>query len=375
MDRGGTTVANRKKKPGLLEAEVSMRIGEMLVARGLVTEHDVAAALERQRSTGRRLGETLFEMGAISSFDLAAVLADRQGVEFVDLDSVDVSLEAMACIPLPLARQYGALGVEVNEQRLRVAMVNPSDLYAVDDLRAVTGLEIHPVMADPAQILSRIADETDALDADAPGEAGSDEEEATSDHGTPGMSSDHDTEHSIAMDVADAALVAAELRRLEFSRSAIDGSAANVWSEDAMAMWHDLYFLAFRNLAHFLSSTELPNGAAAFVEDWPPTDRVTKDAVARLCAQSDWLDRRLAGPATANPDRTPMPQGRIDEMHSDLTRVLDAFRSALPADRRAWFGLDSGDATTAATAPPHPAPTQLRHKAIGLQAFAELRAT
>lgn len=345
----------------------------MLVARGLVTEHDVAAALERQRTSGRRLGETLFEMGAISSFDLAAVLADRQGIDFVDLDSEGCSLEAMACIPLDLARQYGAVSFELDGERLRVAMVNPSDPYAVDDLRAITGLEIDPVMADPAQILARIeVDPESGSQDDDHSKLGTDSSRTATSTADGAVEQDA---RAVAVDVADAGLVAAELRRLEFSRSAIDGSAANVWSDDAMAMWHDLYFLAFRNLAHFLSNGALSHGAAAFVDDWPPSDHRTKEAVARLCAQSDWLDRRLAGPAAEDPDRSPMPQGRIDEMHGDLTRVLSAFRDALPTERRAWFGLDRGDATTAATAPPHPSPTQLRHKAIGLEAFAELRAT
>ena len=81
------------------------RIGEMLIDRELIGVRDLEAALELQRKTGRRLGETLVALGLISSADVIRVLADRLGLDFVDLAETAIDSMVAQAIPEALARR------------------------------------------------------------------------------------------------------------------------------------------------------------------------------------------------------------------------------------------------------------------------------
>jgi type IV pilus assembly protein PilB len=158
--RGTSTVANE----GLPHAHVpgpdsgfheprrateTGRLGQLIVERGLVTEAQLEQALSEQRRTGQRMGETLLKMGAISSLDLARVLADHLGLPFVDLRSRPPDLVLAALIPEQVARRYSALPVARWSGQLVVAMANPNDVFALDDLRVLTGQPVIPALAEP----------------------------------------------------------------------------------------------------------------------------------------------------------------------------------------------------------------------------------
>ncbi len=132
------------------------RIGELMLERGLITGDDLDAALQRQRQTGRRMGETLVEMGALSSFDLAQLLAEHLGVPFVDLRTHPADLMLAALVPDEVARRYGALPLARWDGQIVIAMANPEDVFALDDLRVLTGQPILTVMADPEQLREAI---------------------------------------------------------------------------------------------------------------------------------------------------------------------------------------------------------------------------
>ena len=125
------------------------RLGQLIVERGLVTEAQLEQALSEQRRTGQRMGETLLKMGAISSLDLARVLADHLGLPFVDLRSRPPDLVLAALIPEQVARRYCALPVARWSGQLVVAMANPNDVFALDDLRVLTGQPVIPALAEP----------------------------------------------------------------------------------------------------------------------------------------------------------------------------------------------------------------------------------
>ncbi len=154
------------------------RIGEVLLARGWVDPAQLARALDEQRSSGQRFGEILVEQGVISTAQLAEGLAERLGYGFVDLRDHDLDLVTAHVIPEELARRYQALPLERLGDDLVVAMHDPSDVFAIDDLRMLTGGRISPVMADPvlirrgidrawshAEIQSSLGDATEAMQA------------------------------------------------------------------------------------------------------------------------------------------------------------------------------------------------------------------
>jgi type IV pilus assembly protein PilB len=132
------------------------RLGQAMVDRGLITKDDLERALEHQRETRKRLGEALVEIGAVTSFQLSQALAEHLGVPFVDLElhPPDVMLAGM--IPEEVARRYCALPVERWSGQVVVAMANPNDVFALDDLRVLTGQSILPALADTGHLLAAI---------------------------------------------------------------------------------------------------------------------------------------------------------------------------------------------------------------------------
>ena len=132
------------------------RLGEILVDLGILTEGELARALELQRVTKRRLGEVLLAEKMVEPQDLLRALAAQFDLEYLDLAEVSVDLELVQRIPATIARRHRAVPVLVADDELVVAMANPADVVAIDDIRNLVGTRIRPAMADPAQILDTI---------------------------------------------------------------------------------------------------------------------------------------------------------------------------------------------------------------------------
>ncbi len=128
------------------------RLGDLLVDEKLVTEEQLQEALAEQRVTGERLGRLLVAAGRITEVQLVRVLGRHLGVESVDLE--DHVLDPTACRLLreSFTRRYLALPIGWDEKRLVVAMANPADVFALDDVRSMTGHPIKVVIADAAQL-------------------------------------------------------------------------------------------------------------------------------------------------------------------------------------------------------------------------------
>ena len=155
------------------------RIGTTLIDRGLITNDQLDEALEIQRTSGRRVGDILVELGALSAFELARVLADHMGVPFTDLRSSPPDPIIASLLPEDVARRYDALPIQRWNDQLVIAMANPTDLFALDDLQMVTRQPIIPAMAvkeDLRAAIDRvyrvsIVDTVDAAKVDYSGEA------------------------------------------------------------------------------------------------------------------------------------------------------------------------------------------------------------
>jgi type IV pilus assembly protein PilB len=136
-----------------------LRLGELLLAGGLVTEDQLMLALDEQKRSGERLGRILVDNRIITEGQLVRALAAHYGIDFVDLDETLVEPSAARRIKESFARRYQALPVAMQDGRLVVAMANPSDVLALDDIRSLTGCDLRPLMAEPGQ-LSRAIDRT-----------------------------------------------------------------------------------------------------------------------------------------------------------------------------------------------------------------------
>ena len=133
------------------------RIGEMMIARGLITAQQLDTALEHQRASGKLMGEILVDLGILDPVDLCRILAERRGYQFVDLRERPVDLSLMDLVPEEVARRYSALPIAHQDDHVVVAMAQPENVFALDDLRVLTELPVFPVMAEPQQISAAIS--------------------------------------------------------------------------------------------------------------------------------------------------------------------------------------------------------------------------
>jgi type IV pilus assembly protein PilB len=130
------------------------RLGKTLVRAGVITEEQLKEATEQ--AAGRPLPLVLEDLGFASETQVAQTLAESMGLAFVDLGGYDIDPNAAMRIPLDLARRYQVLPIKLGDGELVVAMADPNNIFAIDDLRIVTGLEIRPVVSVESEIASSI---------------------------------------------------------------------------------------------------------------------------------------------------------------------------------------------------------------------------
>ena len=127
-------------------------LGEILVSHEWVTEGQLKQATDIQRQSNARLGRILVEMGAITEQQLSQGLAEQWGLRFTDLADTVVESEVARLIPSYLARRHGVVAIGRERNRLVVAMSDPLNVVAIDDIRLLTGLEVEVVIASSADI-------------------------------------------------------------------------------------------------------------------------------------------------------------------------------------------------------------------------------
>ena len=149
----------RSKSAPDTEQKATPGLAEQLVSSGQVTREEMEAALREQAATGRSLGDILSELGLVSEEDLIRAAAAEAGMEFVDLNEQPLDPEATKLIPEALARRHRVLALGYRGDTPIIGMANPSDVFAVDDLRTLLGTDIHIVVCSAGQIseyLSRV---------------------------------------------------------------------------------------------------------------------------------------------------------------------------------------------------------------------------
>ena len=122
-------------------------LGEILTDLGYVNQDDVDTALSRQRAGGGRLEDTLVQSGKISPEMLARSLAMQLGYEFVEENNVQVDPYAVTLVPEGTIRRYTVMPISVSGNTLTVAMKDPRHVFALDDIKLITGKEIQPAVA------------------------------------------------------------------------------------------------------------------------------------------------------------------------------------------------------------------------------------
>ncbi len=132
------------------------RLGALLVAGGVLTEEALQKALVARASRGQGLTRILIEDNLVTESDLVATLAAHLKLEYVDLNEYPVDAAAARLVSDSMARRYLALPIGWIEGRLIVAMADPSNVFAIDDIRAVTGAELRIAVATRQSIVESI---------------------------------------------------------------------------------------------------------------------------------------------------------------------------------------------------------------------------
>jgi type IV pilus assembly protein PilB len=130
-----------------------MKIGEILMQAGLIDAKQLSIALAEQARTGGKLGVILVDLGFTSDDALSRALADQSGVDHIDADDANVDQAAVALVPEVVARKLSALPLRVEGKNLVVAMSNPTDIVAIDELQRSTSLFVRVVSTGHRQLL------------------------------------------------------------------------------------------------------------------------------------------------------------------------------------------------------------------------------
>jgi type IV pilus assembly protein PilB len=125
---------------------MSAKLGESLLKENLITPQQLKEALDYQRINGGRLASTLVKLGMLSDEEVTAVLSRQYGVPSVNLDLFEVDPSAVALVPQETAERYSVLPLSRVGATLTLAMVDPTNVFAIDDIKFMTGLSVEPVV-------------------------------------------------------------------------------------------------------------------------------------------------------------------------------------------------------------------------------------
>ena len=125
-----------------------IRIGDLLVSAGYVTEDQLKEALSIQKqSGGKRIGQVLIEMGYVTEEHMLSALANRLGMQVIDLNSYTIDPETVKLIPRQMAEQYLMLPIGQDNGEVLLAVNDPLNLYAIEDIRQTIGMPVRPIIA------------------------------------------------------------------------------------------------------------------------------------------------------------------------------------------------------------------------------------
>ncbi len=122
-------------------------IGQILLEQGLVTQEQLDEALNVQKNTTEQLGRILVDLGYVSERDVLRAHAEQLGIPFLQLGEASIDEDVAKAIPQSVVQRYNAVPIRRSGNRLTVAMSDPSNVFALDDIRLITGYEIDPMLA------------------------------------------------------------------------------------------------------------------------------------------------------------------------------------------------------------------------------------
>ncbi|MEP6866695.1 MAG: type II secretion system protein GspE, partial [Deltaproteobacteria bacterium] len=143
------------------------RIGELLVREKMLSLQQLQQAQDEAKRTGKRLGATLARLGYVNDQALTQFVAKQYSLPSINLGEIEIDISVLKLVPREICEKHQVIPVRRNGPTLIVAMADPSNIYAIDELKFLTQYNIEPVVASEAGVesaLSRYYDKGPDLD-------------------------------------------------------------------------------------------------------------------------------------------------------------------------------------------------------------------
>lgn len=134
----------------------NLKIGEMLLYAGKISQDQLKIVLEEQKQTNQKIGELIVQKGWLSPEDIVQALELQLGFPRVNLDKYEINQKAATSIPENIVRKYKVIGIDIKHGKLVLAMVDPLNFFAIDDVKLYTKMDIEPVIATSDEIFKAI---------------------------------------------------------------------------------------------------------------------------------------------------------------------------------------------------------------------------
>src|SRR5438094_2568515 len=135
---------------------VNRRLGDLLVADGLLTAEQLKKALAEQKGTPEKIGTVLIRLNLINEDQLIGFLSRQYGVPSITLAQLDIDQDVLKLVPAPIARKYEVIPVRKMGNSLALAMADPTNVFALDDIAFMTNLQALPLVASQTAVRKAI---------------------------------------------------------------------------------------------------------------------------------------------------------------------------------------------------------------------------
>ncbi|MCC6954323.1 MAG: type II secretion system protein GspE, partial [Deltaproteobacteria bacterium] len=135
---------------------MSSRIGDLLVRQGLLTQEQLKLAQDTQSQSGGFLSTAIIKLGVVTERQLVEALAKQYGLPIVAIDSEQIDPDAVALLPHNIAVKHNLVPLRYHGSALMVSMVDPSNILALNDVKFITGRDIHVVLATESDVKQHI---------------------------------------------------------------------------------------------------------------------------------------------------------------------------------------------------------------------------
>src|SRR5246127_2240912 len=145
---------------------MSQRLGDLLVKEKVITPEQLEQATKTQKESNCRLSSALVKLGFLTDEDVTNFLSRQYGVPAINLSYFEIDASVVKLIPFDTAKRYQILPLSRVGASLTIAMVDPTNVFAMDDIKFMTGCNIEPVVASESSIMDRIEQAYSAAEQD-----------------------------------------------------------------------------------------------------------------------------------------------------------------------------------------------------------------